>query len=152
VGTAGSERGRKLVENEGAHATFDHTTPDYREKALALTGGRGFDIIIEMLANVNLGKDLPMLATGGRVSVIGSRGPVEINPRDAMTRDASIVAMSLWNATEQQLTSIHAALRAGLENEFLRPVIRHEIPLSQAARAHEIIMEPGSFGKIVLVP
>lgn len=152
VGTAGSDRGRKLVETEGAHATFDHTSPDYREKAVALTGGRGFDVIVEMLANVNLGKDLPMLAPGGRVSVVGSRGPVEINPRDAMTRDASIVTMSLWNATHQQLTSIHAALRAGLENESLRPVIRHEIPLSEAPRAHEIIMEPGSYGKIVLVP
>jgi len=151
-GTAGSERGRKLVETEGAHASFDHTAPDYREKAVALTGGRGFDVIVEMLANVNLGKDLPMLAPGGRVSVIGSRGPVEINPRDAMTRDASIVTLSLWNATPKELSSIHAALVAGLENETLRPVIRHEIPLSEAARAHEIIMEPGSYGKIVLVP
>jgi NADPH:quinone reductase len=152
IGTAGSERGRKLAEAEGAHATLDHSTLDYREKAVALTGGRGFDVIIEMLANINLGKDLPMLAPGGRVSVIGSRGPVEINPRDAMSREASIVTMSLWNTTPEQLTSIHAALVAGLENESLRPVIRHEIPLADAARAHEVIMEPGAYGKIVLIP
>lgn len=152
AGTAGSERGLKLVETEGAHAAFDHSTADYREKAVALTGGRGFDVILEMLANVNLGKDLAMLAPGGRVSVVGSRGPVEINPRDAMVRDATIVTMSLWNATPQQLASIHAALAAGLENETLRPVIRHEIPLSEAKRAHEVIMEPGAYGKIVLIP
>lgn len=152
VGTAGSERGRKLVETEGAHATFDHTAAGYREKAVASTSGRGFDVIVEMLANTNLGKDLPMLAPGGRVSVVGSRGPVEINPREAMSRDGSIVTMSIWNATQQQLASIHAALRAGLENESLRPVIRHEIPLSDAARAHKVLMEPGSYGKIVLIP
>lgn len=152
VGTAGSERGRQLVETEGAHATLDHTSADYREKAVALTGGRGFDVIVEMLANVNLGRDLGMLAPGGRVSVVGSRGPVEINPRDAMMRDAAIVTMSLWNATPAQLAGIHAALIAGLENETLRPVIRHEIPLSEAKRAHEVLMEPGSYGKIVLVP
>jgi NADPH:quinone reductase len=152
VGTAGSERGRKLVETEGAQAALDHSTADYREKAVALTGGRGFDVILEMLANVNLGKDLTMLAPGGRVSVVGSRGPVEINPRDAMARDAAIVTMSLWNATPQQVASIHAALAAGLENETLRPVIRHEIPLSEAKRAHEVMMEPGAYGKVILIP
>jgi NADPH2:quinone reductase len=152
IGTAGSDRGRKLAETEGAHQVLDHNAPDHFEKALALTGGRGFDVILEMLANVNLGKDLTILAPRGRVVVIGSRGSVEINPRDAMTRDGSILTMSLWNATPQDLAAIHAALVAGLENRTLRPMIRHEIPLSDAARAHEVIMEPGSYGKIVLVP
>jgi NADPH2:quinone reductase len=69
-----------------------------------------------------------------------------------MGRDGSIVCMSLWNTSQKDLLSIHAALVAGLENETLRPVIRHEIPLSEAPRAHEIIMEPGAYGKIILVP
>ena len=152
VGTASSERGRKLVTEEGAHQTLDHSAPDHFEKALAITGGRGFDVIIEMLANVNLAKDLRILALGGRVVVVGNRGTIEINPRDAMGRDGSIICMSLWNATPKEIVSIHSALVAGLENETLRPVIRHEIPLSEAARAHEIIMESGAYGKIVLVP
>jgi NADPH2:quinone reductase len=152
VGTASSERGRKLVAEEGAHHTLDHSAPDHFEKALALTGGRGYDVIIEMLANVNLAKDLRILAHGGRVVVVGNRGTIEINPRDAMGRDGSILTMSLWNATPKELISIHSALVAGLENETLRPIIRHEIPLSEAPRAHEIIMEAGAYGKIVLVP
>jgi NADPH:quinone reductase len=152
IGTAGTDRGRKLAETEGAHQVLDHNAPDHFEKALALTGGRGFDVILEMLANVNLGKDLTILAPRGRVVVIGSRGSAEINPRDAMTRDGSILAMSLWNATPLDLAAIHTALIAGLENRNLRPMIRHEIPLSDAPRAHEVIMEPGSYGKIVLVP
>jgi NADPH2:quinone reductase len=152
VGTASSERGRKLVADEGAHQVLDHSAPDHFEKALALTNGRGYDVIVEMLANVNLAKDLQILAMGGRVAVVGNRGSIEINPRDAMGRDGSIVCMSLWNTSQKDLLSIHAALVAGLENETLRPVIRHEIPLSEAPRAHEIIMEPGAYGKIILVP
>jgi NADPH:quinone reductase len=152
VGTASSERGRKLVTEEGAHQVLDHSAPDHFEKALALTNGRGYDVIIEMLANVNLAKDLSILALGGRVVVVGNRGTVEINPRDAMGRDGSIICMSLWNVSQKDLISIHAALVAGLENETLRPFIRHEIPLAEAPRAHEIIMEPGAYGKIILVP
>jgi NADPH2:quinone reductase len=152
VGTASSERGRKLVAEEGAHEVLDHSAPDHFEKALALTNGRGYDVIVEMLANVNLAKDLSILAMGGRVAVVGNRGRIEIDPRDAMGRDGSIICMSLWNTSEKDLISIHAALVAGLENETLRPVIRHEIPLSEAPRAHEIIMEPGAYGKIILIP
>jgi len=152
VGTAGSDRGKKLVAAEGAHEVLDHKAPDHFEKALALTNGRGYDVLVEMLSNVNLGNDLKILAAGGRVAVVGSRGNVEINPREAMVRDASIVAMSLWNATQRDLMSIHAALVAGLENRSLRPVIGQEIPLAEAPRAHTAVMEPGAYGKIVLVP
>jgi NADPH:quinone reductase len=152
VGTAGSGRGKKLVADEGAHKVLDHTAPSHFDEALAATSGRGYDVIIEMLSNVNLGRDLPLLAPKGRVVVIGSRGPVEINPRDTMSRDASILGMSLMNASLEELAGIHAALGAGLENETLRPVIGQQIPLAEAARAHTAVMESGAYGKIVLVP
>jgi NADPH2:quinone reductase len=152
IGTAGTEKGRKLVLEEGAHHALDHRAPDYLEQLRTLTGGRGLDLILEMLANVNLGKDLSQLAYAGRVVVIGSRGPVEINPRDLMGRDASIRAMSLLVAPAADLARIHAALYAGLENGTLRPVVGQEIPLAEAARAHKAVMEPGAHGKIVLIP
>lgn len=110
------------------------------------------DVILEMLGNVNLGKDLTILAPKGRVVVIGSRGPVEINPREAMMRDAAILGMSLWNVSDGELASIHAALVAGLANGTLRPVIGQELPLREASRAHAAVMEPGAYGKTVLVP
>jgi NADPH:quinone reductase len=152
VGTAGSDRGKKLVAEEGAHKVLDHTSPAHFEEALAAAGGRGYDVILEMASHVNLGRDLPLLAPKGRVVVIGSRGPVEINPRDTMSRDASILGMSLLNATIEELAGIHAALGAGLENKALRPVIGQEIPLAEAPRAHKAVMESNSYGKIVLVP
>jgi len=152
IATAGSDRGKKLVADEGAHQVLDHKAPNHFEEALAATGGRGYDVILEMLANVNLGRDLPMLAPGGRVVVIGNRGIAEINARDIMTRDGAILGMSLWNASPADLISIHSALVAGLENKTLRPVIGQEIPLAEAPRAHKAVMESGAYGKIVLVP
>jgi len=152
IGTAGTDRGRKLVADEGAHEVLDHTAPDHFEQALARTGGRGYDVILEMLANVNLGRDLPLLAIHGRVVVIGSRGTVEINPRDAMQRDATILGLTVPNASREDLIAMHSAIVAGLENKTLRPIVGQEFPLAEAPRAHEAVMKPGSYGKIVLVP
>jgi len=152
IGTGGTDKGRMLVAEQGAHHVLDHRAPDHLDQLLALTGGRGVDVILEMLANENLGKDLRVLALGGRVVVIGSRGTVEINPRDAMGRDAAILGMTVWNIPEHTMASIHAALGAGLENGALRPVVGQEMPLAEAPRAHLKVMEPGAYGKIVLIP
>jgi len=152
LGTAGTEKGLELVRREGAHHVFDHTKPDYQDRILKATGGRGADLILEMLANVNLGHDLKLLAPRGRVVVIGSRGDVTISPRDLMTRRASILAFTLWGTTEAEEDEIHAGLSAGLDNGTLRPIVGKELPLAEAQRAHQEILEPGAFGKIVLVP
>lgn len=152
IGTAGTEAGRKLVADHGADHVLDHRDPAYLEQLMKLTEGRGVDVILEMLANVNLGKDLTVLAKNGRVIVIGSRGNVEITPRELMKRDADIRAMNLFNATDAELAGIHAALGAGLENGTLRPVVGREMPLADAAKAHVAVLEPGAYGKIVLIP
>jgi NADPH2:quinone reductase len=152
IGTAGSDKGRKLVLAEGARHALDHTSADYLQQVLTLTGGRGVDVILEMLANKNLGKDLTVLGMRGRVVIIGSRGPVEINPRDAMVRDATVLGFTLFNVPENDKASIHAAIVAGLENGTLRPIVGQELKLADAARAHVAVLEPGAYGKIVLVP
>jgi NADPH:quinone reductase len=152
LGTAGSDEGRKLARDQGAHEVFDHHAFERFEQIMQATGGRGVDVILEMLANVNLGKDLTVLAKGGRVVVIGSRGTVEVNPRDTMQHEADVRGMILPNTPPAELASIHAALVAGLENGTLRPVIGKEFPMAEAAQAHGAVMEPGSFGKIVLLP
>lgn len=152
IGTAGTESGRQLVMKQGAHHVFDHRSPDHMKQILELTETRGVNVILEMLANVNLGKDLGILAQEGRVVVIGSRGTVEIDPRDVMRRDAAILGIVLMNASEQDISRIHAALGAGLESGLLRPVIGKEFPLSEASRAHHEIMESVAYGKIILIP
>ena len=157
IGTAGTEQGRQLVLEQGAHHVLDHRAPGYLEQVPTLTQGRGVDVILEMLANVNLGHDLDLLAYGGRVVVIGNRGPgnqgtVAINPRAAMSRDAAILGVALGNASERDLASMHAAIVAGLANGALRPVIGKEFPLADAPKAHHAVIEASAYGKIVLLP
>jgi NADPH:quinone reductase len=151
-GTAGTEPGLELIKREGVSQAFNHTKAGYEDEILKATGGKGVDIILEMLANVNLPKDLKLLALNGRVIVIGNRGETIINPRDLMLKRASIRAFTLWAITEQETKEIYAGLNAGLSNGTLRPVVAKEIPLAEAAHAHKEILEPGSAGKLVLIP
>jgi NADPH2:quinone reductase len=152
IGTAGTEKGRHLVRSEGADHVLDHHDPSFGEKLAQITHGKGVDVIIEFMANLNLGKDLTYLAKHGRVVVVGSRGPVEINPRDAMGKDADIRAMTLFNASTADLSVIHTQLGEGLRDGSLNPVIGREFPLAEASKAHEAILMPGAHGKIVLIP
>ena len=152
IGTYGTEKGQFLALQQGAHQVVNHHSPGHFEQILALTEGRGVDVILELLANVNLGKDLGILAQNGRVVVIGSRGRVEIDPRDAMSRNASIIGMMLLNVTEQESLIIHSAFAAGMEKGIIKPVIGTVLPLSEATQAHHLIMESNANGKIVLIP
>jgi NADPH2:quinone reductase len=152
IGTAGSARGEKLVAGQGAHYVLNHKESGYLSDILGATCGRGVDIVLEMNAHLNLSHSLGLLARNGRVVVIGSRGEVAINPRDLMSRNASIHGLTLLNATPEELQKYHAAIVAGLRNGALNPVVDQEIPLSEAPRAHEALVAGNSYGKIVLVP
>jgi len=152
IGTAGTDEGREVALREGADHILNHRAPDYLNELRRLTDGRGPDVILEMLSNINLGKDLEAIATNGRIVVIGSRGKVEINPRDAMAREASIFGLMLFNATAAEKRAIHAAIAAGLENGGLRPIVGKRFPIADAAKAHEAVLAPGAYGKIILIP
>lgn len=152
IGTAGTSRGLELVKKEGAHHVFDHSKAGYPEELLKATGRRGVDLILEMLANVNLATDLKLLAIRGRVIVIGNRGEITINPRELMARRASVRGFTLWAATDAESAEIHAAIAAGLENGTLRPIVGKELPLKDAPQSHIDVLAPGAFGKIALIP
>ncbi len=151
-GTAGTSKGRELVKEEGAHEVFDHTREGYLEDIMKAFGGKGIDIILEMLANVNLSNDLKLLAMNGRVVIVGSRGDATITPRDLMAKRGKVMGMMLWNITLEEAAEIHEALQSGLVNGAFRPVVRCEMPLSDADRSHIEVMSPGAYGKIVLIP
>jgi len=152
IGTGGTDKGLAAAKEHGADVVVSHRAPNYADDIMRATGGRGVNLIIEMAAHVNLDRDLGLLAKHGRVVVVGNRGRVEIDARQAMGRDASILGMTLFNVTESGFVEIHAALVAGLENGTLSPMVGRELPLADAVRAHEAVMEPGAFGKIVLIP
>jgi len=152
IGTASTPDGLDAVRGQGAHHVLNHREAGYLDALKEITGGRGPDVILENLANVNLDNDLTVLAFGGRIVVVGNRGRIEIDPRKAMGKDAAIVGMALWNTTPQDWTRAYRAIEAGLAAGTLAPIVSTELPLAQAARSHELILEPGAKGKIVLIP
>ncbi|XP_066508369.1 quinone oxidoreductase-like isoform X3 [Hoplias malabaricus] len=151
LGTAGTPEGLKLVLNNGAHMAFNHREKGYLDQIQMATEGKGVNVIIEMLSNVNLSNDLKRLDFGGRVIIVGCRGPIEINPRDTMTKESSIIGVALFYATKEETAEAAAALVAGMEAGWLKPVVGPEYTLDKAAQAHEdIINSSGASGKMVL--
>lgn len=152
TGTAGSQAGSELVAAQGAVRVLDHHDPGHLTAAVELTGGDGYDLIVEFLANANLGADLKALAPRGRVIVVGSRGPVEVDARDLMNAEGAILGMRLPNARAEEVEAARAAVDTGLHSGVLRPVVGRELPLAEAARAHRLLMERPALGRLVLVP
>ncbi|XP_035684345.1 zeta-crystallin-like isoform X2 [Branchiostoma floridae] len=151
MGTAGSSEGMELVKKNGAAHVFNHREEGYMDKIMAATAGVGVDLIIEMLANVNLEKDLELLARHGRVGVVGNRGPTQINARAAMTKETSIIGVMLYHMDATELGETVAALYAGFTQGTLNPVVGREYSLEQAPEAHKDIIETKSaMGKVVL--
>lgn len=150
IGTVGSEEGRKLAFESGADEVFDHSKDGYLDEIKNTTDGKGVDIILEMLANVNLTKDFDVLAMFGRISVIGNRGSLDFNPRLTMTKDATIYGLSLFNAPANEMQEIHEAIFNGLADGFLKPHVGKTYSLAQAAEAHREVIEGKALGKIIL--
>ena len=140
------------MRQQGAHEVFDHTKADYLDAIRERTQGKGVQIILEMLANKNLANDLKLLAVHGRVVIIGSRGPIEINPRDTMARELDIRGVMGGHATQAEIAECHDAILTGLDNGTLCPAIAEEMPLAEAPKAHELVMSAKPPGKIILVP
>jgi NADPH2:quinone reductase len=148
-GTAGSETGMDLVSRWGAEDTADHRSPT-AVAALADAAG-GFDIILEMRSDLNLEADLDMLAPGGRVMVIGSRGETTITPRKTMGIEADIRGVVLFRSTAPENLAIHRALEKGVASRDIQPVVHSEYPLADAPRAHRELMEQPAAGKRILL-
>lgn len=152
IGTAGGAEGAAFLESLGVTYALDHRKPGYLDEILRLTDAKGPDLIVEMLANVNLADDLRLAAQRGRIVIVGSRGPVPIDPRLTITKDLTVRGMSLWNMTEAEREHVHADLGKGLADGTLKPLIGAKFPLAEAFKAHAAILAPGARGKIVLIP
>ena len=150
LAVAGSASDEEFIERVGAKYTFNHNEDGYMSDALGATCGRGFDILIELLANENLGADPEVMANFGRIVVIGSKGKVEVNPRDWMGKEITLYGMTLFSVTGAQLQEIHADLVEGLQSGRLNPIIDQTFDLADAPSSHGAVMKGESHGKIVL--
>jgi NADPH2:quinone reductase len=153
IATAGTQEGLELVTAHGAFAV-NHKTEGYMEEILKLTSGQGVNIVLEMLANVNLGADLTILARGGVVCVIGNRGPAQIDARQLMLKESSIVGC-LGAGTPEESAQCFAGVTGALHHGQIQPVVNTPaFALEDASLAHIEVIEHkrggGSAGKIVI--
>ncbi len=147
-GSAGSEAGLELVRRWGAREAADHRRPG---ELAALAGGiGGFDVIVEMRADRNLEADLSMLAPGGRVMVVGSRGETTVTPRKTMGIEADVRGVVLFRNSDGENLLIHRELEKAAATGDINPVITREYPLTEAGRAHEELMNERASGKRIL--
>jgi len=150
VGTAGTKEGMDVVSQCGAHHVFNHNHKNYDKKMVEHLG-TGFDVIIEHLANINLGHDIQMINQNARVMIVGCRGSVNINPRHLMGPEANVQGVALGTTSKDQWKQMGAAIVAGVEAGWVNPVINKEYDMEQAAQVHhDIIHSKGAKGKLVL--
>jgi NADPH2:quinone reductase len=152
IGTASSEEGKQAALDNGADIVFDHSDDDHFSQIHDHTERKGVDVIIEMLANVNLERNFECLSMFGRIVVVGNRGSLTFTPRQAMTKDATIYGMSLFNAPKEKLDEIHAKISEALSTGSIRPPVSKSFALADAPAAHHEIIESKAAGKIIIVP
>jgi len=153
-GTAGTASGVELVQKNGAQLVFNHREENYTEQIMNATGGKGVNVILEMLANTNLQTDLQLLARHGRVVIIGSRAPVEIDARLTMAKETDIRGLMMPSATQEKFDEAGYAIGRGIEQGWVKPIIDTVYPLTETIKSHEEIIAHtgGTKGRIVLVP
>ncbi|MFG2779389.1 NADPH:quinone reductase [Streptomyces prunicolor] len=152
IGSASTPAGADLVRAVGVAHVLDHGSAGYLDELTGITDGRGPSVIIEMAAHLNLEKDLTVLATAGRVVIVGSRGSLDFTPRLAMVKEATILGLALWNATPAEKADALAGVAAHLRDGALVPIVGDTLPLREAAAVHRRVLEQGTRGKLVLIP
>jgi len=153
LATASGRDAADLVLSLGAEAVIDFRTEDVTERVLELTGGRGVDLIHELVLSANLPMDVEMVAKGGRIVGTGQGpGPDATVPIGAaIAKDASVLFMNLNNAGRAGVAAIATEVADMVAAGKVRPVIGAELPLAEARRAHEMLAR-SHLGKIVLLP
>ena len=148
VATAGSASKLELARALGAESAVDHTRPDWAKELRALSGGRGFDVVVEHVGPATWDVSMRSLARNGRlVTCGGTTGPlVQIALPHLFIKNQSVLG-----STMGPRTAFPHILERLARGEW-RPVIDRVLPLSRAREAHELLESRAVHGKIVLVP
>jgi putative PIG3 family NAD(P)H quinone oxidoreductase len=155
--TAGSaEKCARALEIGAAYA-IDYRTQDYVEEIARITGGKGVDIVLDMIGGDYAPRNLACLAEDGRhVSIAIQRGPrAELSLLDIMRKRLTFTGSTLRARDTEFKAAVAAELKEKvwphLESGEIRPIIDSKFPLEKAADAHRRIDSGEHVGKIVLV-
>lgn len=156
IATAGGPERARRCEELGAEIGLDHRSGLFTRTVQAVTGGRGVDVVLDVLGAAALADHLEVLATGGRLVVIGlQRGRrAEIDLGLLLERRASIHGTTLRARPAAEKAALVAAVRTHvwpmLDDGRLRPVVHARLPLERAADAHRLLESGEVFGKVLL--
>ncbi len=154
--TAGSPEKCRACEDLGADRAIDYKTEDFGAVITQASGGRGVDVVLDMVGGDYVARNIAILAPEGRhVSIAFLRGPmVTLNLYQAMIKRLTLTGSTLRPRTVEEKGRIAQALREKvwplIEAGAVKPIIHATFPLEQAVQAHSLMESSAHIGKIVL--
>lgn len=156
IATAGSDDKCAACLKLGADHAINYKTQDFADEARKLTGGRGVDVILDMVAGAYVAREVQCLADDGRLVIIAVQGGTtsEFNAGLVLRKRLTVTGSTLRPRPVAFKSAIAASLRQHvwplIEKQAIRPVIHSTFPAADAARAHELMESNRHVGKIVL--
>lgn len=150
--TAGSDEKCQRLKQLGADETINYSAKDFRQEVSRLTGGRGVDVVLEMVGGEVYTKSLEVLAPGGRlVSIGGAVGPIP-DPPPTLTEGRKATRFSITNYLNthpEAFKQLDFFLDLARQKK-IRVVIDRTFPLAETRAAQRYLEGRDHFGKIVL--
>lgn len=140
----------------GADAAINYKEQDFVEEVKRLTGGRGADVVLDMVAGAYVAREVQCLADDGRIVIIAVQGGVksEFNAGDVLRRRLTISGSTLRPRPESFKAAIAASLRAKvwplIEAGRIKPIVYRVLDAAHAAHAHALMESGEHVGKIIL--
>jgi NADPH2:quinone reductase len=156
--TAGSAEKAAACEKLGAERGINYREEDYVEVVKDLTGGKGVNVILDVVGGDYLNRDVKAMAPSGRhVSIAFQKGAkVEFNFMPLMLKRLTFTGSVLRSQPTEEKARIAAGLKAQvwplLDDGTLKPLVYKTFPLAEAAAAHQLMESSQHIGKIMLVP
>lgn len=156
--TAGGPERADRCRELGADVVIDHRTQDVVAAVHEATEGRGVDVVLDVLGGGGLASNVEVLATGGRLVVIGTqRGATgTLDLMQLMAKRAYVTGSTLrWRTVEQKsrvIADVAAHAWPLIADGRVAPVVHTTLPLDQAAEAHRLMDSGAVFGKVLLTP
>jgi NADPH:quinone reductase len=155
-GTASSDEKLARLAELGLDHGINYKKLDYESAVMEMTGGEGVDIVFEMLGGEHTAKSTRCLRSLGRMIIYGmaSGQPPQFDFAGMFQRNASVHALWLTPMAQhrEHMTQAWEDMLPWLAEGKLHPIVGHQLPLTQAAEAHRLLLERKNYGKIVLLP
>jgi NADPH:quinone reductase len=156
IATAGSAEKAAACTTLGAHHAINYREQDFVAEVDRITGGKGVDVILDMVAGSYIARELKCMAEDGRLVIIAVQGGVDaqVDAGAVLRRRLTITGSTLRPRPVAFKAAIAAALRSKvwpwIETGIVKPVIYQVFPASQAAQAHTLMESNQHIGKLVL--